>query len=92
MSTIEIKIAEYNEEIRLAHNEVKEIKGMGIYAGLSDEKKIEFILSKEAIILSNEALILSNKKLMNTLLQQKSGKNNCNLVLHMVALCGYLFS
>ena len=82
MSTIEIKIAEYNEEIRLAHNEVKEIKGMGIYAGLSDEK----------IILSNEALILSNKKLMNTLLQQKSGKNNCNLVLHMVALCGYLFS
>ena len=74
MNTIEVKIEQYEGEIREIKDEINNIdNATGKYAGLSNERKIDLIEKKEQSILSKETL-------MNTLLQKKSGKGNCNII------------
>ena len=74
MNTIEVKIEQYEGEIREINDEINNIdNALGKHAGLSNERKIDLIEKKEQSILSKETLI-------NTLLQQKSGKHNCNII------------
>ena len=74
MSTIELKIKQYEDEIRQAQEEIKRIEnGEGKYSTWDEDKR-------DARIMIKEQSILSNKTLINTLLQQNLGKNNYKII------------
>ena len=74
MSTIEVKIEQYEGEIDEIKNVIKKIdNGEGNYSTWDVDKRYATIMLEKQSIISKETLI-------NTLLQQKSGKNNCKVI------------